>query len=90
MNEPGHSWHATQRRRQRGISMLQLQLLREHGVYHYQRGGTYVAFIPQKAIRELRKALDKLNGVSAIIGEKEQTVTAMHKTGAIRSTEYLA
>ena len=48
--------HAKKRMQQRGISELQIRLIREFGRYEYQKGGEDFAFMPEKTLVELRCA----------------------------------
>ena len=82
--------HARARMQQRGISELQILLIKYFGVTRYQKGGCELSFVPEKTIAQLRHAIDKLLGVSVVIGEEEKVVTAMHKSRRIHTTDYAA
>lgn len=82
--------HARQRLQQRAISEMQVRLIREFGQYEYQKGNSHFAFIPEKNLAELRRALDKLAGVALILGESDRVVTAEHQYRRIRRTQYAA
>ncbi|MCA8947610.1 MAG: hypothetical protein KDB29_15345 [Planctomycetes bacterium] len=82
--------HARARMQQRGISELQLLLIKHFGVNRYQKGGNDLNFIPRKTLKQLRHAIDKLDGKAAVFGEAEATVTVMEKTRRIHTTDYAA
>ncbi|TYC51378.1 hypothetical protein ETQ85_24445 [Zoogloea oleivorans] len=82
--------HARQRRQQRGISELQIELLRTFGEDLYQKGGECLCFIPEKKLIQLRNALDKLGNVAMIKGDAGQVVTVMHVNQRIRHTQHVA
>lgn len=82
--------HGRARMQQRGISELQVRLIKNYGVTRYQKGGDELSFIPERMLIELRDALDKLKDVSVVLGEDNRVVTAMHKTRRIHVTDYAA
>lgn len=82
--------HARQRMQQRGISELQLQLIKYFGVNRLQKGGSSVSYIPQKTLIELRHAIDKLSDKAAVVSECDEVVTVMHKNRRIHTTYYVA
>ena len=82
--------HARQRMQQRAITDIQAQLIEQFGVAEYQKGGSYVGFIPEKKLAELRRAIDKLSGITVIYGNEDVAVTAMHQNKRIRRTRYAA
>ena len=82
--------HAQTRMQQRAISEMQARLIQEFGQYEYQKGGTQYAFIPEKTLAELRRAIDKLTGVCLLLGESDKVITAMHQNQRVRRTEYAA
>ena len=51
--------HAKKRMQQRAISDTQIKLIEMFGKGYYQTGGSTYSYIPEKALAELRKALDK-------------------------------
>lgn len=82
--------HARQRRQQRGISELQIELIRAFGEDFYQKGGANICFIPEKKLIQLRNALDKLSNVAMIKGDAGEVVTVMHVNQKIRHTQCVA
>lgn len=82
--------HARARQRQRGISDMQIELIRAFGVDHYQQGGSHLCFIPEKKIAALRDALDKLGNVALMKGEADSVVTVMHVDRRIGRTRRAA
>lgn len=82
--------HAKKRMQQRGISELQTRIIEEFGVEQYQKGGSYLMYIPAKTISDLRHVLDKIERVRIVKGNEEKIITTMHQTRKIRSTEYAA
>ena len=70
--------HARARAQQRGISDLQIELLRVFGEDRYQKGGTRVSFIPNKTRALLRSALDKLDTVAMVKDGSDKVITLMH------------
>ncbi|MET0029675.1 MAG: hypothetical protein ABW101_18740 [Candidatus Thiodiazotropha sp.] len=86
--QPEKTLHAKQRMQDRGISDLQERLIREFGDFRYQKGGANIAYIPNKLLADLRKAIDKIGGVTLVLGESDKLVTAMHQNVKIRTTQY--
>ncbi len=82
--------HARQRMQQRAISELQIQLIEYFGVHQLQKGGENFSYIPQKALAELRTAIDKLANKAVVFSEEGKVITAMHKTRRIHTTDYAA
>ena len=83
-----HTRHARKRMQQRAISDTQIRLIEMFGDYHYQKGGCYLANIPEKVLSELRMAVDKLNNVQAVFGQSNELITVMHETSHTRKTNY--
>jgi peroxiredoxin len=82
--------HAKKRMQQRGISELQTRIIEEFGVEQYQKGGSYLMYLPTKTILDIRHALDKIERVRMVRGDEEKIITTMHQTCKIRATEYAA
>lgn len=82
--------HASQRMQQRGISQLQVMLIKQFGKTQYQKGGDSLSYVPRQILADLRRAIDKLDGVVLVLGEGEKVVTAMHMGRRIRTTYYAA
>lgn len=82
--------HARQRQQQRGISALQLELLRNFGEYHYQKGGDCLCFIPEKKLSQLRSALEKISNVTMVKSGAGQVITVMHMDRKIHRTRCVA
>ncbi len=80
--------HAKKRMQQRAISELQISLIKHFGRYELQKGGEEFAFMPDNTLAELRHALDKLQGIAVIIGEKDRVITAFHQSRRITRTNY--
>lgn len=89
-NQISYSSHARKRMQQRAISYIQIKLIEAFGMYRYQKGGSYHAFIPDKSIKELRHALNKIQNVSAIYGDDNALITVMHGTRKSRYVKGLA
>jgi hypothetical protein len=70
--------HAQMRAQQRGISELQIELLRVFGEDFYQKGGTCMSYIPEKTLGQLRSALDKLDTVAMVKDGSDKAITLMH------------
>jgi hypothetical protein len=70
--------HARARAQQRGISNLQIELLRVFGEDRYQKGGTCVSFISNKTLALLRSALDKLDTLAMVKDSSGKAITLMH------------
>lgn len=82
--------HAQKRRQQRGISELQIDLIRYFGADHYQKGGCSLSYIDEKTLKNLRGAIDKLDKVAMVITPTEVVVTVMHVDRRIHKTQYVA
>ena len=82
--------HATTRAQQRCISEMQMELIRMFGEDHYQKGGSHLAYVSDKQLKLLRKAIDQLASVQLIKGKDERVVTAMHRTRRTHTTAYAA
>jgi hypothetical protein len=82
--------HAQKRKQQRGISDLQVELIRTFGDDHYQKGGCSLSFISAKKLTQLRHALDKLSNVALVKAPSEDVVTIMHMERSINRTRYAA
>lgn len=80
MSRLGLTRHAQARAQKRGISDLQIELLRVFGEDSYQKGGTCVSYIPNKTRALLRSALDKLDTVAMVKGDLDKVITLMHMT----------
>lgn len=90
MNTVNATHHARKRMQQRAVNELQVRLIQEFGRYEYQKGGEYIAQIPEKTLAELRQALDKLHKLVIVTGESGCVVTTMHQQKRIRTTNYVA
>lgn len=90
INSPKASKHAQRRLQQRAISDDMVRLIETFGRFHYQKGGSEIAYIDNTRLSELRKALDKVAGVQLVISESNEIVTAMHQTQKTRTTRYVA
>ena len=90
ISSPKVSEHAQRRLQQRAISDDMVRLINAFGRYHYQKGGSEIAYIDSKRVSEIRKALDKVDGVQLVISESNEVVTAMHQTRKTRTTRYVA
>jgi hypothetical protein len=82
--------HAQKRKQQRGISDLQIALIRYFGVDHYQKGGCSLSFVDDKTIKQLRCAIDKLEKVAIVKTPSEHVATVMHMERRIQKTLYVA
>jgi len=82
--------HARKRMNQRAINDVVVQLIETFGEFKYQKGGEHYAYVNEKTIAKLRKAVDKLSSARAIYGESDKLVTAFHQTRRVRATEYSA
>lgn len=80
--------HAQRRRQQRGISNLQLDLIRYFGDDCYQQGGCNLSFITERRISELRRALDQISNVAMVKGPAEEVIAVMHLNKRIGRTQY--
>jgi hypothetical protein len=70
--------HARARAQQRAISDLKIELLRVFGEDHYQKGGTWVSYIPREKCAQLRRALNKLDAVAMVKDGSDKAITVMH------------
>lgn len=82
--------HAQQRKQQRGINDLKIQLINLFGTDSYQKGGSYICSISEKRIQEIRQALDQLAGIVLIKGNDDRLITVLHQTKKIRCAKYSA
>lgn len=84
--------HAQKRKQQRGISDLQIELIRAFGDDHYQKGGCTLSYISEKKIRQLRDAVDKLttSTIASVKSPDEIDVTYMHMHHRIYKTQFAA
>ena len=89
-NHFSYSTHARKRMQQRAISDTQLKLIEAFGEYRYQKGGSYYAFIPDKYIKELKYALNKIESVRAIYSDNNSLITVMHDSRKRRSVKGLS
>lgn len=80
--------HASKRMQQRGISEAQLKLIEAFGVFKYQKGGAYFAYVSSKDLNEIRHALDKLTNVRAVYSDTNELITVMHETRKTRTTKH--
>lgn len=83
-----HTLHARKRMQQRAISDTQILLIETFGEYHYQKGGCYIANIPEKTLLKLRSAVDRLSNVQAVYGNSDQLITVMHESRRTYKTNY--
>lgn len=82
--------HAQKRKQQRGISNLQIDLIRHFGVDHYQKGGCCLSYIDEKTIKQLRCAIDKLAKVALVKTPTEYVATVMHMDRRVHTTQFVA
>lgn len=82
--------HAKKRMQQRGISEMQVRLIKEFGMDMYQKGGENLSYIPEKTLAELRQAIDRLANVRIVLGDADVLVTTMHKHRSVHKTQYAA
>ena len=82
--------HAQKRKQQRGISDLQIELIRSFGDDHYQKGGCVLSFIAEKKLVQLREAIDRLSGMTIVKSPREEVVTVMRMGRRVTRTEYVA
>ena len=82
--------HAQDRKQQRGINDMQISLINMFGEDHYQKGGCCLAYIPEKKLIQLRKAIDKLSNVAVVKDSSERGITTMHMDRRIYKTGYVA
>lgn len=80
--------HAQQRKQQRGVSDLQIQLVQVFGDDHYQKGGGSLCYINKRKLIQLRHAIDKLENLALVKGNEEKLLTVMHKDHRIHMTNY--
>ena len=76
--------HTKKRMQQRGIDELMVLLLEIFGEDKYQKGGSDAVYIPKKEIHNLRKAIDKIENLILIKGDKGKYKTVMHKTKRLK------
>jgi hypothetical protein len=78
--------HAQERVQQRAISSEMELLIQIFGKPEMQKGGTDVLRIPNKVIKELRKAIDKIDNVNLVFNPETNTlITAFHQDKKIRT-----
>lgn len=82
--------HAQKRKQQRGISDLQIDLIRYFGADHYQKGGCSLCYIDEKTIKQLRWAIDNLDKVAMVKTPTEHVATVMHMDKRIHTTQSVA
>ena len=82
--------HAQKRKQQRGISDLQIDLIRHFGVDHYQKGGCNLSYIDERTIKLLRNAIDNLAKVAMVKTPSDYVATVLHMNRRIHKTQYLA
>lgn len=90
MNRAERTRHASRRIRQRGISDMGVRLIEIFGVDRLQKGGTWLSFIPVQQLTEMRRALDRLQGVCLIKSGEDKIITALHLHRHVRATDYVA
>lgn len=90
MNAKNLTRHAQERKQQRGISDIQVELIRIFGEDHYQKGGCSLSYIPEKKLAQIRNALDKLSNVALVKDGAESGITFMHMDQRIHKTRYVA
>lgn len=90
MKRSDETEHAQKRRQQRGISQIQIDLIRTFGDDHYQKGGSSLSYISAKKIAMLRHALDKIEKVALVKECSEKVVTVLHMNKRINTTQYAA
>ena len=88
MSKTNHTMHARKRMQQRAINETQIRLIEAFGEYHYQKGGDYVAHVPEQTLLELRRAIDKLSSVQAVYSGSNKLITVMHETRMTRKTQF--
>jgi hypothetical protein len=84
-----HTLHARKRMQQRAINEMQIRLIETFGEYHLQKGGTYIAHIPEQVLSDLRGAIERLNSVQAVFTGSNKLVTVMHQSRKTRKTQYV-
>lgn len=82
--------HAQERKAQRGISDLQVQLIELFGEDHLQKGGTMFSRIPDRKLAQLRAAIERCAGLALIKGHGDCVVTVFHQYRPVRHTEWTA
>ncbi|MDO8263401.1 MAG: hypothetical protein Q7T21_09250 [Gallionella sp.] len=82
--------HAQRRKQQRGITDMQIDLIRYFGSDHYQKGGCSLSYIDEKTIKQLRCAIDKLANTAIVKTPREHVATVMHMDRRIHTTKYVA
>lgn len=71
--------HAHKRKQQRGIKDNSIFLIEMFGDRKYQKGGSEVLYLTRKRQKELKKALDKIDGVQVITSKEGEIITVQHK-----------
>lgn len=71
--------HARMRMQQRAVTTMQAELISQFGEPHYQKGGTYVVFIPERKLAALRAAIDGLCKQALVLNESDVLITVMHQ-----------
>jgi hypothetical protein len=82
--------HAQRRKQQRGITDLQIELIRTFGDDHYQKGGCSLSYVSEKTLTQLRRALDNMSNVALVKETSERVVTVMHMGRRISKTRFVA
>jgi hypothetical protein len=82
--------HAQGRKQQRGISDLQIDLIRYFGADHYQKGGCNLSYIDAKVLKQLRCAIDGLSNVGMVKTPSERVATVLRINRRICKTDYTA
>lgn len=90
MNRYRLTEHAQHRKQQRGVSDLQVELIRVFGDDHLQKSGTTLSYISERQLTQLRQAINNLSSVMLVKSPSEAVVTIMHATRRIGRTEYVA
>ena len=90
MNHKNLTQHAQMRMQQRGISQMQIELLRQFGKDYHQKGGCVWCYIPEKQLSLLRKAIDKMGNLAMVKDSEEGAITVMHVTKRVKKTNYAA
>lgn len=86
MNSIHLTKHAQKRKQQRGITDLQIDLVRSFGDDHYQKGGCNLSFISERKLVQLGHAIDRLSSVAFVQAPSENVVTVMHMDRRIQKT----
>lgn len=71
--------HAQKRKQQRGITENVISLIEIFGESKHQKGGSEVLYIPRQRQKELRIALDKIDGVQVIASNDGEIITVQHE-----------